>query len=271
MTSEIFPSGVEIHTGRINGHSDYELKIIPPGSIDKAGMFKPSGCRLAENVVADKDLAFNFSPFYSPCTPNRGVRVGGFEYQIYDGLVQNSYAPFFWWDDLNRLNIDWRKDVWKTLSSALQGFRLLIKAGAKHTTSSAWSVANPQRAIGRLPDGSTVLLSVAGRGYRNSQGATLHEVTALLLQIGCDWAIDGDGGGSTRDALRIDGQVRVFQGTSEDRGAPAGGVIKFKAPLDHTIPEPPPTDPPPSGKTPFSMDVDGYKPFTGYLEPEDAS
>lgn len=269
MVSVTYDNGVQIYMGRLNGHSDYELKIIPPSAIDKAGMFKPDGCRLVENVIGDKDLAFNFSPFNPPCTPNMGVRVNGIEYQIYDGLSQGSYAPFFWWDESNVLQIDHRKTVWKTLTSALQCWRYLIQNGIKNqNTSSAWNNQEPRRAVGRLPDGSTVLLSVCGRGYRDSLGATLHECADFLLQFGCDYALDGDSGGSVRDALRVDGSIQVFKGTSEDRGVPAGGVIKFKEPIIVGDGEPEPDPEPPAGILPFILDVDGYKPFNGELEPD---
>lgn len=266
FSSIVYSNGVNVIIDRLNEHSWYRAVIIPPSAIKSANMFKPAGCRLVEDVAGD--LVFNFSPFNSPCTPNMGVRVNGIEYQIYDGLSQGSFAPFFWWDESGRLNIDHRKTVWKTLTSALQGWRYLVQNGIKNpNASSAWDIRNPVRCVGRFPDGSTVLLSVAGRGYLDSPGATLHECAALLMQMGCDYALDGDGGGSVSDVLRYsDGSADVFRGTDEKRGVPAGGVIKLQTPLDATAPPPPPA----SGKRPFVLDLEGYKPYSGELEPDDA-
>lgn len=53
----------------------------------------------------------------------------------------------------------------------------------------------------------------------------------------------------------------------------AGGVARSgyvnarSVKIEQAPPPPPPPDTPPTGSKPFTLQVDGYKPATGYLEP----
>lgn len=56
---------------------------------------------------------------------------------------------------------------------------------------------HPRTAIGVTPDRIAVLVTVAGRFPEIAAGMTLHETAELMRRIGCDGALELDGGGST--------------------------------------------------------------------------
>jgi exopolysaccharide biosynthesis protein len=81
----------------------------------------------------------------------------------------------------------------------------------KLDTSAFTRLRNPRTAIGIKPNGNIILLTVDGR-HENSAGMSLHELAKTMRWLGCDEAINLDGGGST--TLWIAGQ-------------PENGVINF--------------------------------------------
>ena len=84
---------------------------------------------------------------------------------------------------------------------------ILIKDGSL-TDSELWNGsiarANPRTALGIRSDGSVVFHVLDGRG-EHSAGATLTELAAGLLDLGCVDAVNLDGGGSSIMSLRMPG------------------------------------------------------------------
>lgn len=64
---------------------------------------------------------------------------------------------------------------------------------------------HPRTAAGIRKDGRLALVTVDGRQPAKSVGMTIAELSALMLEIGCDEAINLDGGGST--TMVINGKV----------------------------------------------------------------
>lgn len=70
---------------------------------------------------------------------------------------------------------------------------------------------HPRTCLGIKPNGRVILLTVDGRN-ENSAGMSLFELTKLMRWLGCNSAINFDGGGST---------------TLWVNGMPDGGVINY--------------------------------------------
>lgn len=75
------------------------------------------------------------------------------------------------------------------------------------------SVLQPRTAIGHTEDGKIVLMVVDGRNAGGSQGVTLDELARLMKGVGCTYALNLDGGGSS--------VMRVSNGQT-----PATGIVQ---------------------------------------------
>ena len=91
---------------------------------------------------------------------------------------------------------------------------------------------NPRSALGIKANGNTLLVTVQGRGP-NAAGMDLQQLAQLMVGLGCQWAINLDGGHSSRMAWRNPGEtlVRIAAAAQENMGAaeayPVGNVIAF--------------------------------------------
>ncbi|RYD70766.1 MAG: hypothetical protein EOP55_21705, partial [Sphingobacteriales bacterium] len=63
-------------------------------------------------------------------------------------------------------------------------------------TTAFTKLRHPRSAIGIKPNGKIILLTVDGR-QENAAGMSLHELTKIMIWLGCTSAINLDGGGST--------------------------------------------------------------------------
>ncbi|MCD8373541.1 MAG: S-layer homology domain-containing protein [Oscillospiraceae bacterium] len=84
----------------------------------------------------------------------------------------------------------------------------LLLSDGELTESSGWNSsiasANPRTALGIRADGSTVLYVVDGRSSLSS-GASLTQLAEDLKSMGCEYAVNLDGGGSSALSLRLPG------------------------------------------------------------------
>ena len=74
----------------------------------------------------------------------------------------------------------------------LDGFNPLSFINSRH----------PRTAIGTRKDGALVLVTVDGRQPKKSVGMTIPELAMLMLELGCEEAMNLDGGGSTTMVIR---------------------------------------------------------------------
>jgi hypothetical protein len=100
------------------------------------------------------------------------------------------------------------------VKTAISGGPMLIHSGSrvklKSSDSMAYAVTtmweqHPRAAIG-WNEGSFFLVEVDGRQKRLSVGITLEDLTKFLMKLGCEEAMNFDGGGSA--TLWFDGEVR---------------------------------------------------------------
>ena len=68
----------------------------------------------------------------------------------------------------------------------------------------AISGKNPRSAIGFKADGTFIIVTVDGR-EKTSAGMTLKELARLMQSVGCEYAMNFDGGSSS--ALYINGKI----------------------------------------------------------------
>lgn len=87
------------------------------------------------------------------------------------------------------------------LRHAISGGPILIRDG--EVPEFPPSAAHPQTAVGYDSKNRRLLLIVVdGRQPRYSEGLDNHELASLMLQVGCDWALRLDGGGSSTMVAR---------------------------------------------------------------------
>ena len=64
---------------------------------------------------------------------------------------------------------------------------------------------HPRTAVGVRDDGTLFFVTVDGRQPGKSVGMSIPELSGLMLELGCQFAINLDGGGST--TMVIDGKM----------------------------------------------------------------
>lgn len=99
------------------------------------------------------------------------------------------------------------------LTSAMwaTGAGCILLDNGKITDSTDWypsaATRNPRTALGIRADGSIVYYTIDGRVASHSSGITLQKLAEELLELGCMYAVNLDGGGSTAISLRLPGST----------------------------------------------------------------
>ena len=84
---------------------------------------------------------------------------------------------------------------WDDVEYAVGALYSLVENGS--IVSGLPSGANPRTAIGQKADGTLIFYTIDGRKSGHSIGATMNQVAARLIELGCVTALCLDGGGST--------------------------------------------------------------------------
>ncbi|MBI1342751.1 MAG: hypothetical protein GC171_07455 [Terrimonas sp.] len=123
---------------------------------------------------------------------------------------------------------------WK-METAVGGGPVLIQEGKIHITNEeekmftgkAINDKHPRTAMGYTKDNILVILVVQGRQPGLAEGATLLQEAALLKDLGCEEALNLDGGGSS--CMLINGKETIRPSDKEgQRAVPAVFIIKSK-------------------------------------------
>ncbi len=93
------------------------------------------------------------------------------------------------------LNVNAASDQWNDVDYAVGALYSLVENGA--VVSGLQAGAAPRTAVGQRSDGSLVFYTIDGRKAGHSIGATMSQVAARLIELGCVTALCLDGGGST--------------------------------------------------------------------------
>ena len=86
-------------------------------------------------------------------------------------------------------------DEWNDVDYAVGALYSLVENGA--AVSGLQAGAAPRTAVGQRADGSRVFYTIDGRKSGHSIGASMSQVAARLIELGCETALCLDGGGST--------------------------------------------------------------------------
>ena len=86
-------------------------------------------------------------------------------------------------------------DGWNEVDYAVGALYSLVENGA--AVSGLQAGAAPRTAVGQRADGSLVFYTIDGRKPGHSIGASMSQVAARLIELGCETALCLDGGGST--------------------------------------------------------------------------
>lgn len=100
----------------------------------------------------------------------------------------------------------------------LSAGRDVSEAEAANYSTSLYRVRHPRTAIGWRADGTLLLVTVDGRQPQKSVGMTLAELAALMRELGCEAALNLDGGGSTTMVVK----QKIVNSPSDRNGDPAG-------------------------------------------------
>ena len=93
------------------------------------------------------------------------------------------------------LDITAASEDWNDVEYAVGALYSLVENGS--VVSGLPSGANPRTAIGQKDDGTLIFYTIDGRKSGHSIGATMNQVAARLIELGCVTALCLDGGGST--------------------------------------------------------------------------
>ena len=93
------------------------------------------------------------------------------------------------------LNVTAADEAWNDVDYAVGALYSLVENGA--AVSGLQNGAAPRTAVGQRADGSLVFYTIDGRKSGHSIGATMSQVAARLIELGCVTALCLDGGGST--------------------------------------------------------------------------
>ncbi|MBQ3626083.1 MAG: phosphodiester glycosidase family protein [Synergistaceae bacterium] len=91
---------------------------------------------------------------------------------------------------------------WESMENIIQAGPLLIDEGEPVTNNEGFdskilSVRHPRSAVGITNDGFWFFIALDGRNGLHSSGATISELTEILLSYNAEYALNLDGGGST--------------------------------------------------------------------------
>lgn len=132
------------------------------------------------------------------------------------------------WNDLKTLGLHGKK--WK-MQTAIAGGPALVQAGKKqlyHVQERMFvngeNDRHPRTAMGYTPDGKLIILVVEGRNPGIAEGASLHHLGDILVQLNCYEGLNLDGGGSS--CLLINGKETIKPSDKEgQRPVPAVFMI----------------------------------------------
>ncbi len=104
---------------------------------------------------------------------------------------------------------------------------------ADHTSSSA-----PRSVVGIKPDGSVVIMLNDGRQAPYSEGMTMYELAEVMLDLGCSYAVNCDGGGSSTYLSQRPGEALTVNNIPSDgseRATTTGILFISTAPSEDTF------------------------------------
>ena len=121
-------------------------------------------------------------------------------------------------------------EAWQNVTDAIGGGALIVENGkvVDVGNDALYTARHPRSAVGIKADGKVVFCAVDGRRAGYSNGMTARELSEYMISLGCDYALNLDGGGSTTvyAALPGDGEKLVNRPTDgTQRGISTAAVF----------------------------------------------
>ncbi len=145
---------------------------------------------------------------------SEAVVIGEGNYLLTASSYSGTYDLFHSFEVGDEITIQTQCDD-KTLSSAqwVSGTaNILVENGAISTTTD-WTTTdqtlNPRTAMGVKADGTTIYYVTDGRQSDYSMGLTQKDLAQELIDMGCIWAVNLDGGGSSSFAATLPGDTEA--------------------------------------------------------------
>ncbi len=113
----------------------------------------------------------------------------------------------------------------------------ILKDGVNQSSPSHTGGA-PRSVVGIKPDGTVVIMANDGRQAPYSEGMSMYELAEVMLDLGCTWAVNCDGGGSTTWVSQRPGEELKINNSPSDgaeRSTTTGILFISTAPADGTF------------------------------------
>lgn len=193
----------------IAGYNDYNIEAIASGN--NWGMRKPT--EQAQNAETRRNVnvvgAVNGDFFNMSNGAPSGTLV------MQGTPIKSGTTACFWIDSENKAHIsannaDMNKEadaLGVTVQEAIGGNPVLIQNGEKTVSGNSYDdTANPRTSVGIKSDGTVVIYMVNGRQAPYSVGMSCGELADIMLELGCETAMNLDGGGSSVFATQREGE-----------------------------------------------------------------
>jgi exopolysaccharide biosynthesis protein len=221
VTLRVSPAGPDP-----DGAGEWQTVLMPPSKIaDREGFdicINASffGARSTKDVEGEK------SGFVS------GVWSKAVGYAMTDGKLwskePNKNWPVFWIDGRGRAHLSANNSVPEGAKQMVQGNAFVLRNGQPIDPQGMMKVRHPRTVVGLDKDGKTLtILTVDGRRPKTSVGMTGPELGDEMQRLGCDNALNLDGGGSTELVMRDPetGKLQVMNNPSDSRERAVADVI----------------------------------------------
>ena len=202
-----------------DGDSEYQTTLQPLSEIATRERF---------DVAVNGDFFFARATVDGEGAQSRYVRGkwGGVRgYAATDGFVWSKGTearPILWFDAAKNAHIEALPSVPTGAHQVIAGSDILMRAGKilEQDKTKFSRTRHPRTAVGLTNEGKTLVLVVAdGRDAARATGLSLDELAQLMADLGCQDALNLDGGGSSEMVLRDpqSGQLRVLNQPSDGR------------------------------------------------------
>ena len=161
---------------------------------------------LGYNVVGgmNTSLAYDNEAPYGVMVYNGQVLADGTVHpgaQTYLAVIKNEDGTVKF--ELRSASKGLQGDEWQAISA---NFGFAIQNGELVTKSVSRSDAADRSMIGIKADGTLVICQAEGRNAPYAVGLSSYEIGETMLALGCVWAVNGDGGGSSQFLTKREGE-----------------------------------------------------------------
>lgn len=206
------PNGESVEVKHLNKHTSYYGDVLMYTADWNNAMSPAPGGEVVEVVVEDGTITDIRRGLPSVKIPENGC-----VFAVSEG-VSMFFANNTAVGDKLDISISITPSV-ESIQAAFGGGTLLLKDGEAAEFTHNAAGYNPRTCIGTNQDGSVVyLITVDGRAHL-SKGVTQTELADLAKELGCWWAMNLDGGGSTRMTAKTfwDSNLHTINTPTENR------------------------------------------------------